>query len=70
MGQERAYTSYKYDHYGTAITQISKCRLWLMRLFAMIFIPLFVLGGIELGLRLTGYGYDYGFFYPNPDQWP
>ena len=33
-----------------------------MRLFAMIFIPLFVLGGIELGLRLAGYGYDTGFF--------
>ena len=33
-----------------------------MRLFAMIFIPLFVLGGIELGLRLIGYGYDSDFF--------
>jgi tetratricopeptide (TPR) repeat protein len=40
----------------------SKRRLWLMRLFAMIFIPLFVLGGIELGLRLAGYGYDTSFF--------
>ena len=29
-----------------------------MRLFAMCFIPLFVLGGIELGLRWGGYGYD------------
>ena len=33
-----------------------------MRLFAMIFIPLFVLGGIELGLHLIGYGYDSDFF--------
>ena len=28
----------------------------------MVFIPLLVLGGIELGLRLGGYGYDTGFF--------
>ena len=40
----------------------SSRRLWLMRLFAMIFVPLFVLGGLELGLRLAGYGYDTGFF--------
>src|SRR5580693_8669713 len=43
---------------------ISKRRLWLMRLIAMVFIPLFVLGGLELGLRLAGYGYDTGFFRP------
>ena len=36
----------------------SKRRLWLMRLFAMIFVPLFVLGVAELGLRLAGYGYQ------------
>jgi tetratricopeptide (TPR) repeat protein len=45
-----------------AVIQGSKGRLWLMRLFAMILIPLLVLVGIELGLRLTGYGYDSGFF--------
>ena len=33
-----------------------------MRLVAMIFTPLLVLGGIELGLRLVGYGYNTGFF--------
>ena len=33
-----------------------------MRIFAMIFIPLLVLGGIELALRLGGYGYDTHFF--------
>jgi tetratricopeptide (TPR) repeat protein len=41
---------------------VSKLRLWLMRLSAMVFVPLLVLGGIELGLRLGGYGYDTGFF--------
>jgi tetratricopeptide (TPR) repeat protein len=41
---------------------ISKRRLWLMRLFAMTFIPLFILGGIEIGLRCGGYGYDTRFF--------
>jgi tetratricopeptide (TPR) repeat protein len=43
-------------------SSISKRRLWLMRLFAMVFIPLLVLGGLELGLRLCGYGYDTHFF--------
>ena len=33
-----------------------------MRLSAMFFIPMFLLGGIELGLRLAGYGYDTSFF--------
>ncbi len=42
-------------------TPISRRRLWLMRLFAMIFIPLLLLGGVELGLRMTGYGYNTGF---------
>lgn len=32
-----------------------------MRLFAMIFIPFLILGGVELGLRVGGYGYDTGF---------
>jgi tetratricopeptide (TPR) repeat protein len=41
---------------------ISRRRLWMMRLFAMIFIPLLMLGGLELGLRLAGYGYDPHFF--------
>jgi tetratricopeptide (TPR) repeat protein len=31
-------------------------------LFAMILVPLFVLGVAELGLRLAGYGYDTSFF--------
>ncbi len=33
-----------------------------MRLFAMIFIPLLLLGSLELGLHLAGYGYDTSFF--------
>jgi len=41
---------------------VSRRRLWLMRLFAMIFIPFFILGAVELGLRLAGYGYDTSFF--------
>jgi tetratricopeptide (TPR) repeat protein len=33
-----------------------------MRLFAMTFVPLIILGGVELGLRLAGYGYSTDFF--------
>ena len=44
------------------VNPVSRRRLWLMRLFAMTFVPLLVLGSIELGLRLGGYGYDTGFF--------
>ena len=33
-----------------------------MRLCAVIFIPFCLLGGLELGLRLAGYGYDTRFF--------
>ncbi len=40
----------------------SKCRLWVMRVAAMILVPAFVLGGIEIVLRLAGFGYDTGFF--------
>jgi tetratricopeptide (TPR) repeat protein len=43
-------------------TPVSSRRLWLMRLLAMVFVPLLVLGGLELGLRVAGYGYDTGFF--------
>jgi tetratricopeptide (TPR) repeat protein len=43
-------------------TQITGRRLWLMRFAALIFIPLLVLGGLELVLRLAGYGYDTHFF--------
>jgi tetratricopeptide (TPR) repeat protein len=37
-------------------------RLWLFRIFAPLAILLLVAGGIELGLRLAGFGYPAGFF--------
>jgi tetratricopeptide (TPR) repeat protein len=46
----------------TAAAIVSKFRLWLMRVSAMILIPLIVLGVLELGLRLCGYGYDTRYF--------
>ncbi|MCU0788732.1 MAG: tetratricopeptide repeat protein, partial [Verrucomicrobia bacterium] len=46
----------------TQQSSLSRRRLWLMRLFAILFIPLLVLGILELGLRLGGYGYDTKFF--------
>ena len=33
-------------------------RKWLFRLVALVVIPLVLLGGTEIGLRLAGYGYD------------
>ncbi len=42
--------------------QISPRRLWWFRLCAAIFIPLVIVGGLELGLRLLGYGYPTSFF--------
>ncbi|MDD5140944.1 MAG: tetratricopeptide repeat protein [Verrucomicrobiales bacterium] len=37
-------------------------RKWLFRFFAAVVLPLLLLGGLELGLRVAGYGYDTGFF--------
>ena len=37
-------------------------RKWLFRLVALVVIPLVLLGGIEAGLRLAGYGNDPGLF--------
>lgn len=37
-------------------------RKWLFRLLAVFVVPLIVLGGVELCLRLTGFGYDPHFF--------
>ena len=37
-------------------------RLWLFRIFAAVFIPLLVVGALEVGLRLFGYGYATSFF--------
>jgi tetratricopeptide (TPR) repeat protein len=37
-------------------------RLWFFRIFAAVAIPLLVIGGLELGLRLSGYGYPTSYF--------
>jgi tetratricopeptide (TPR) repeat protein len=37
-------------------------RLWLFRIFAVILVPLVIVGGLEAGLRLFGYGYPTSFF--------
>ena len=37
-------------------------RRWLFRIFAAAVIPLLIIGGLELGLRLSGYGYPTGYF--------
>jgi tetratricopeptide (TPR) repeat protein len=42
--------------------KISPRRLWLFRILAPVAILLLVLGGLELGLRLFGYGYPTAFF--------
>ena len=39
-----------------------RTRRWLFRLVAIFIIPLVVLITLELGLRVTGYGYDPRFF--------
>lgn len=43
-------------------SKIPPHRLWLFRIFAAVAIPLLVIGGLELGLRLSGYGYPTSFF--------
>jgi tetratricopeptide (TPR) repeat protein len=43
-------------------TKIPAGRLWLFRIFAAVFIPLVVLGALEAGLRVFGYGYPTSFF--------
>jgi tetratricopeptide (TPR) repeat protein len=42
--------------------KISRGRLWLFRIFAVVLIPLLAAGVLELGLRLFGYGYPTSFF--------
>jgi tetratricopeptide (TPR) repeat protein len=42
--------------------QIPLARRWVYRLFASIVLPVVVLGFLELGLRLAGFGYPTGFF--------
>src|SRR5256885_10606451 len=40
----------------------SRARLWGFRLAAMLLVPVLVLGGAELALRLASYGHPTGFF--------
>ena len=44
---------------------LSGRRLWLMRLAAATLLPLLILGGVELGLRLVGHGYPTSYFLPS-----
>src|SRR5579862_3736343 len=41
---------------------VSPRRKWLFRILALIALPLVLLGGLEIVLRCSGYGYDTGFF--------
>ena len=44
---------------------LSAGRKWLFRFIALIALPLLLLGGVEAGLRLAGYGHSTGFFKKN-----
>ena len=44
------------------VAPLSSRRKWLFRLFALVVVPLVLLGGLEIILRLAGYGYSTGFF--------
>ncbi len=46
---------------GPPIT-LSAGRKWLFRFIAVAVVPLLLLGGLEMALRLAGYGYPTGFF--------
>jgi hypothetical protein len=41
---------------------LSPRRKWLFRFIALVVMPLLLLGGLEIVLRLAGYGYSTGFF--------
>lgn len=47
---------------GKPVPRIPRHRLWLFRFCAAILIPLMAIGGLDLGLRLFGYGYPTSFF--------
>jgi tetratricopeptide (TPR) repeat protein len=44
---------------------LNRRKLWYFRLFVAVGVPLLFLGMLELGLRLTGFGYSTGFFLPS-----
>ena len=41
---------------------LSPGRRWLFRFFALVVVPLLLLGAVEVGLRVAGYGYDPALF--------
>lgn len=45
---------------------LSLRRLWLFRITALLVVPTLLLGGLELTLRIAGYGYPTSFFVQNP----
>ena len=47
---------------GKLRNSIPTRRRWLFRMIAAILVPLVIVGGLELGLRLFGYGYPASFF--------
>lgn len=49
---------------GLPPLKLSKRQLWLGRLFIAIFIPLLLLGALEVGLRIAKVGYPTRFFLP------
>lgn len=48
--------------FGKPASKIPRRRVWLFRIFASVVLPLLIIGGLELGLRLCGYGYPTSFF--------
>jgi tetratricopeptide (TPR) repeat protein len=47
---------------STPAPPLSPRRKWLFRIIALVVLPLLLLGGVEAGLRMAGYGYPTGFF--------
>src|ERR1700722_9772261 len=50
--------------FPAATATISPRRLWTMRFLLAVLVPLVLLGGLELGLRLAGAGYPTSYFLP------
>jgi tetratricopeptide (TPR) repeat protein len=48
--------------HGEPAMPLSTGRKWLFRFIALVVLPLLLLGGVEAGLRLAGYGFPTGFF--------
>lgn len=50
--------------------RISRKKLWLFRLMAVIAVPVVLLGILECGLRLVGFGYSTGAMIKTESDWP